>query len=414
MPATPTVLVAGAGVVGLATAALLATGRCADRLRVVVLDARPIPRWRAEDMDPRVYALSRASQQLLAHVGVWDRIAETRAAPYRRMRVWEGTDAHAASALDFDSADIGEPDLGHIVEDTLLRTVLADKLAAAREAQLVIGSEIQSVETAPSEVVVELKDGGGLRGSVLLAADGSDSTVRRLLDLPVAGHRYEQSAVVTHVTSAGEHQGTAWQRFLPGGPLALLPLADGRSSIVWSLPTADAERLLAASDDEFLAELGAASLGCIGELTACSKRVSFLLQALHALKYTAQRVALLGDAAHTVHPLAGQGMNLGILDAASIAAVVEDALLAGEDVGDLKVLRRYERQRKGDNLAMLAAFDGLNRLFRLPSWAAPARSLALSAVEAAPPVKRLLMQKALGLEAGRRHQLRWSRAELQA
>src|SRR5262245_20726154 len=414
MRSPPTVLVAGAGVVGLATAALLATGRCADRLRVVVLDARPIARWSAADMDPRVYALSRASQQLLAHVGAWSRIVETRASPYRRMRVWEGTDAYAASALDFDSADIGEPDLGHIVEDALLRTVLADRLAAAREAQLVIGAEIAGVNLGSSEVVVALKDGGSLRGAVLLAADGSDSTVRRLNGLPVAGHRYEQSAVVTHVTSAGDHQSTAWQRFLPGGPLALLPLADGRSSIVWSLPTADAERLLAASDAEFLAELGAASLGCVGELTACSKRVSFPLQALHARKYTAPRVALLGDAAHTVHPLAGQGMNLGILDAASIAAVVEDALLAGEDLGDHKVLRRYERQRKGDNLAMLAAFDGLNRLFRLPGWAAPARSLAFRAVEAAPPVKRLFMQKALGLTAGRRHQVRWSRAELQA
>lgn len=414
MAATPTVLVAGAGVVGLATAALLATGRCADRMRVVVLDARPLPRWRGEEMDPRVYALSRASQQLLAHVGVWQRIAETRASPYRRMRVWEGADAYGASALDFDSADIGEPDLGHIVEDTLLRTVLADTLTAAREAQLVIGAEIESVEAGGSEVVAALKDGGTLRGAVLLAADGSDSTVRRLGGLPFAAHRYEQSAVVTHVTSSGDHQSTAWQRFLPGGPLALLPLADGRSSIVWSLPTADAERLLAASDAEFLAELGVASLGCIGELTACSKRVAFPLQAVHALKYTAPRVALLGDAAHTVHPLAGQGMNLGILDAASIAAVVEDALLAGEDVGDLKVLRRYERQRKGDNLAMLAAFDGLNRLFRLPSWAAPLRALTLSAVEAADPVKRLLMQKALGLDAGRRHQVRWSRAELQA
>jgi ubiquinone biosynthesis UbiH/UbiF/VisC/COQ6 family hydroxylase len=201
---------------------------------------------------------------------------------------------------------------------------------------------------------------------------------------------------------------------LPGGPLALLPLADGRSSIVWSLPTADAERLLAASDEEFLAELGIASAGVIGELTACSKRVGFALQALHALKYTAPRVALLGDAAHTVHPLAGQGMNLGILDAASIAAAVEDALSAGEDVGDLKVLRRYERQRKADNLAMLAAFDGLNRLFRLPGWAAPLRVLGLRAVETAHPVKRLLMQKALGLRAGRRLEVRWSRAELQA
>ena len=414
MPAQPTVLVAGAGVVGLATATLLATGRCADRLRVVVLDARPVPRWRAEDMDPRVYALSRASQQLLAHVGAWGRIEEARAAPYRRMRVWEGADAYAANALDFDSADIGEPDLGHIVEDTLLRTVLADNLAATREAQLVIGAEIESVDTRANDITVALKDGGTLSGAVLLAADGSESTVRRLGALPTAGHRYEQMAVVTHVTSAGSHQQTAWQRFLPGGPLALLPLADGRSSIVWSLPTADAERLLAASDAEFLAELADASAGVIGGLTACSKRVAFPLQALHALKYTAQRVALLGDAAHTVHPLAGQGMNLGILDAASIAAVIEDALLAGEDIGDLKVLRRYERERKGDNLAMLAAFDGLNRLFRLPGWAAPLRALGLRAVEAAHPVKRLLMQKALGLEAGRRHQVRWSRAELQA
>src|SRR5436190_8549323 len=232
MAPTPTVLVAGAGVVGLATAALLATGRCADRMRVVVLDARPLPRWRGEEMDPRVYALSRASQQLLAHVGVWQRIAEMRASPYRRMRVWEGADAYGASALDFDSADIGEPDLGHIVEDTLLRTVLADRLTAAREAQLVIGAEIESVEAGASEVVAALKDGGTLRGAVLLAADGSDSTVRRLGGLPFAAHRYEQSAVVTHVTSSGDHQSTAWQRFLPGGPLALLPLADGRSSIV--------------------------------------------------------------------------------------------------------------------------------------------------------------------------------------
>jgi 2-polyprenylphenol 6-hydroxylase len=414
MRSTPTVLVAGAGVVGLATAALLATGRCADRLRVVVFDARPIPRWRADDMDPRVYALSRASQQLLAHVGVWERIAEARASPYRRMRVWEGADAFAPSALDFDSADIGEPDLGHIVEDTLLRSVLADRLSSAREAQLVIGAEIGAIDAGARDVVVSLKDGGSVRGAVLLAADGSDSTVRRLSGLPVAGHGYEQTAVVTHVTSAADHQSTAWQRFLPGGPLALLPLADGRSSVVWSLPTADAERLLAASDADFLAELGSASAGAIGELTACTKRVGFALQALHALKYTAPRVALLGDAAHTVHPLAGQGMNLGILDAASLAGVVEDALLAGEDVGDHKVLRRYERQRKGDNLAMLAAFDGLNRLFRLPGWAAPLRALGLRTVETAHPVKRLLMQKALGLAAGRRLEARWSRAELQA
>ncbi len=414
MASTPTVLVAGAGVVGLATAVLLATGRCADRLRVIGLDARASPRWRAEDMDPRVYALSRASQQLLEHVGVWQRVTQARAAAYGRMRVWEGPDAYAPSALDFDSADIGEPDLGHIVEDALLRTVLADALAAAPQAQLVSGAEIESVETQSREIVVALGESGSMRGTALLAADGSDSAVRRLLGLAAAGHRYEQNAVVTHVTSVGDHQDTAWQRFLPGGPLALLPLTDGRSSLVWSLPTLEAERLLAASDAEFLAELTAASAGVIGDLTACSKRVSFPLHALHALRYTAPRVALLGDAAHPVHPLAGQGMNLGLLDAASIAAVIEDAVLAGQDVGDLKVLRRYERQRKGDNLAMLAAFDGLSRLFGMPGWAATVRQLGLRAVEAAHPVKRLLMRKALGLEAGHRHRVRWSRAELQA
>ena len=414
MASEPTILIAGAGVVGLATAVLLATGRCADRLRIDVLDARPIPRWRADETDPRVYALSRASQQLLEHVGVWQRVAGSRAAPYRRMRVWEGPDAYAPSALDFDSADIGEPDLGHIVEDALLRTVLADALAAAPQAQLTIGAEIESVEIGARDVAVALRDGGRLRATALLAADGSDSTVRRLLGLPVAGHRYEQTAIVTHVTSSAEHRETAWQRFLPGGPLALLPLADGRCSIVWSLPSDEAERLLAATDGEFLAELGFASAGVVGELTACSKRIGFSLQALHALRYTLPRVALLGDAAHTVHPLAGQGMNLGFLDAAALAAVIEDAVLAGEDLGDHKVLRRYERQRKGDNLAMLAAFDGLNRLFRLPGWAAPLRALGMRAVEAADPVKRLFMQKALGLEAGRRYRVRWSRGELQA
>ncbi len=414
MPNPPTVLVAGAGVVGLAAAALLATGRCADRVRVLVLDARPMPRWRADETDSRVYALSRASQELLEHIGVWRSVVAARAAPYRRMRVWEGTDAFGPNALDFDSADIGEPDLGSIVEDALLRSVLGDTLAAAPQAQLQVGSAIASLAVQDREVVVELANGGSVRGTVLLAADGSDSAVRRLAQLPVTGHRYEQTAIVTHVTSSSSHQDTAWQRFLPGGPLALLPLADGRSSIVWSLPAAEAQRLLAAGDAEFLAELAAATGGPIGELTACSKRVAFPLQAMHALKYAASRIALVGDAAHTVHPLAGQGMNLGLLDAAAIAAVIEDAVLAGEDVGDLKVLRRYERERKGDNLAMLAAFDGLNRLFRLPGWASPLRSLGLRAVEAADPVKRLLMQKALGLTAARKHRVRWSRAESQA
>ena len=415
MSSAPTgVVIAGAGVVGLAVAALLATGRCADRVRVHVLDARPIPRWRAESMDLRVYALSRASQQLFEHLHAWERVMAARAAAYRRMRVFQGAEPHGHGALEFDSAEIGEPDLGHIVEDSLLRTVLADAVAAAPNATLAIGAEIAAATVESRGVSVDLREGGSIHGSLLLAADGSDSTVRRLLDLPTAEHPYGQTALVTHVTSGASHHGTAWQRFLQGGPLAFLPLTDGRSSVVWSLPTVDAERLLAVGDAEFLAALNDASAGVLGELTACSARAGFKLKALHAPRYTTARVALLGDAAHTVHPLAGQGMNLGLLDAACIAAVVEDALVAGEDPGDLKVLRRYERERKGDNLKSLAAFDGLNRLFRLAPWAAPIRALGLAAVDGAGPVKRALMREALGLRAGNRYRLRWSHAEAQA
>ncbi len=410
----PTVLIAGAGTIGLAVAALLATGRCADRLRVHVLEARPLPRWQREETYLRVYALSRASQQLFEHLGLWTGVAAGRVAPYRRMRIWEGSDPFAPGALDFDSADIGEPDLGHIVEDNLLRTVLADSLVAAPNVELGVGATIDAIETGARGVTVRLGNGGSVHGTVVVAADGADSAVRHLAGLPVTGHAYHQTALVTHVASARPHRETAWQRFLPGGPLALLPLADGRSSVVWSLPTVDAERLLATSDAEFLAELETASAGVLGAFTACTQRAGFALRALHALHYAAPRIALVGDAAHVVHPLAGQGMNLGLLDAIEMAAVIEAAVLAGEDVGDLKVLRRYERRRKGDNLKMLAALDSLHRLFRLPGWTAPVRMLGMGAVNAAGPAKRFLMRQALGLSAGSKNRLRWSHAESQA
>jgi 2-octaprenylphenol hydroxylase len=405
----PTVLVAGAGVVGLTVAALLATGRCSERLRVQVLEARALPRWREDDTDLRVYALSRASQQLLEQLDAWRTIAARRACAYRRMHVWEGADPNGA-ALEFDSADIGEPDLGHIVEDNLLRTTLVDVLAAASNAELTLGAEIESIEVERREAIVRLKSGGSARGTVLVAADGGDSAVRRLLDLPVMVLSYEQTAIVTHVASSLPHRETAWQRFLPGGPLAFLPLTDGRSSVVWSLPTQRADALLAADPDAFVAELQTASAGALGALESTTARAGFPLQAMHARHYCAPRAALVGDAAHTVHPLAGQGMNLGLLDAACIALVIEDAVLAGEDPGDLKVLRRYERERKGGNLEMLLALDALHRLFRLPGWAAPLRAAGLKAVDSSGIAKRVLMQRALGLTAGSKNRLRWSHA----
>ena len=407
--APPTILIAGAGVVGLATAALLATGRCADRLRVRVLEARAQPEWRADEMDLRVYALSRASQRALASVGAWQRVASRRACAYRRMHVWEGTDP-AAGALEFDSAEIAEPDLGHIVEDSLLRRALAEVLAAAPNAELAHGAGLEGVDIDARAARVRLADGRAAQGTLLVAADGSESAIRGLLELPVVSRSYGQTGLVTHVASERPHRETAWQRFLPGGPLAFLPLADGRSSVVWSCPSERAAELMAAEPDAFLAELQSASAGVLGELGPCSQRAGFPLQAMHARRYCAPRAVLVGDAAHTVHPLAGQGMNLGLLDAAALARVIEDAVLAGEDPGDLKVLRRYERERKGANLEMLFALDSLHRLFALPAWAAPLRGAGLRAVDSSPAAKRFFMRRALGLNAGSKNRLRWSDA----
>jgi 2-octaprenylphenol hydroxylase len=405
----PTILIAGAGVVGLSVAALLATGRCADRLRVRVLEARAQPEWRADQTDLRVYALSRASQSVLDSVGAWARVASRRACAYRRMRVWEGADP-AAGALEFDSAEIAEPDLGHIVEDSLLRRALGEVLAAAK-VELAHGAGIESVDVVARAARVRLADGRAAHGTLLVAADGGESAVRGMLELPVVAHSYGQTGLVTHVATEQPHRETAWQRFLPGGPLAFLPLADGRSSVVWSVRSERAAELLAAEPDAFLSELQSASAGVLGKLGPCSQRAGFPLQALHARHYCASRAVLVGDAAHTVHPLAGQGMNLGLLDAAALARVVEDAVLAGEDPGDLKVLRRYERERKGANLEMLLALDALHRLFALPAaWAAPLRGAGLRAVERSAVAKRFFMRRALGLNAGSKNRLRWSDA----
>lgn len=403
-----TVLVAGGGVVGLATAALIATGRCADRVHVRVLEAGALPRFDSTHFDLRVYALSRASQRVLERLRVWSAIANQRACAYRRMHVWEGDEPFGPWAIDFDSADLGEPDLGHIVEDSLLRATLAALVESLPNAEIATHADIASVEPLERGVRVTLQSGPELSGTLLVAADGTDSPVRARLAIATAERRYEQTALVARVTAARPHGDTAWQRFLPGGPLALLPLSDGSLSIVWSLPTARAEELRTAGETDFVAALQTSSAGVLGQLALAGPRAGFALRALHAWRYTAPRVALVGDAAHTVHPLAGQGMNLGMLDAAALAQTLDAAILRGEDPGDRYVLARYQRARQGDNLASLLAFDGLQRLFRLPAWLVPWRAVGLAAVDRAWPLKHALMHGALGLDSRRKNLLPWS------
>ena len=390
------VLVIGGGSVGLAVAALLGSGEHAEALQVVLLEPRSIPKWDPKHIDLRVYALSRASQWMLQQIGAWHHISEARVSPYRRMRVWESSPISGLGSLDFDSADIGEPDLGHIVEDALLREALLRQLEVLPNVELRLGLGLDKIEVGPRDVRVTTGNGEILSGNLLIAADGSDSRVRALLGLSVSGASYGQKAIVAHVGTRKEHMETAWQRFLKTGPLAFLPLTDGRSSVVWSMSSQHADSLLEQSSKKFINQLEVASEGILGGVDSVSTRASFKLRVMHSRRYCCPRVALVGDAAHIVHPLAGQGMNMGFLDAVEIVDVIENALNRGEDPGDLRTLRRYERNRKGENLKMLLALDGLNRFFRFPGISL-LRVAGLSVVNTASPVKRALMREALGL-----------------
>jgi 2-octaprenylphenol hydroxylase len=397
---TPTpvsdVVVIGAGPVGLTFAALLASSPAAEHLRLRVIDAHGPAEWDAKRMDIRVYALSRASQRAFERLALWDEICAQRASPYRRMCVWEGEAYGRPGSIEFEAAEIGEPDLGHIVEDNLIRERLTRSLMDQHRAELRFATSLESIAESPSGPRLKLTSGETLSAALVVGADGGASRVRTLLGIKAREHSYDQHAIVAHVATALPHAETAWQRFLPGGPLAFLPLADGRSSIVWSLPTARAETLLAADEAQFAAALQEASGGVLGTLRLGSPRAAFPLAMLHAHEYYRAGVALIGDAAHCVHPLAGQGMNLGLADAVCLADTLSAASLAGEHIGDARVLGRYARARKGTNLVMQRAFGALDRLFRLEEWAIPIRKLGLSAVDELPAAKRLLMRRALG------------------
>lgn len=389
------IIVAGAGPVGLLFALCLSRASIGARIRIV--DSHPPASWQERRTDPRVYALSRESQCLFGDL--WPAIAARRVSPYRRMCVWEGDRPDSRSSIVFDAAEIGEPDLGHIVEDSLLRSVLLDALAHA-DVEIAFGLGVDTVRRERAVTRVGFSDGTTAEADLVVGADGIDSRVRTAAGIQAFEKDYRQRAVVTHVVTETPHRETAWQRFLPGGPLAFLPLADGRSSIVWTNGTKEAKRLLTIDDEAFVTALQTASGGVLGRLGPCSDRLAFPLRLTHAHRYAIQGVALIGDAAHAVHPLAGQGMNLGLRDAAVLAEVLEAAAAVGQYPGDERVLRRYERSQKTRNLGMQLAFDGLNELFSRsgPSWLGPIRGVGLAAVNRVGPAKRMLIRRALGLD----------------
>lgn len=376
-------------------------GLAADAgFRVAVLDEGdpPQPSPGAE-WGARVVALSRASEQALAQIGAWPRLDATRVQPYRRMCVWDaaGT-AFDADALTFDCADIGEPNLGFIVENDAVTRAIHAALAARGHVDWQAGVRVEGVSVGERQARVQLADGQALSATLVVAADGAHSVCRELMGIAVREGDYGQRAIVSHVASRDGHGETAWQRFLPGGPLALLPLADGRSSIVWSAREDEARALEALDDDAFCRRLTEASGGAVGDVTASTPRRSFALRWLHAERYVCPRFALIGDAAHVVHPLAGLGVNLGLQDAVALAQVLSEARERGRDPGDRPILRRYARWRKAENAAMQAALGALNELFGIDRFGVSLlRRLGMRAVNRAAPLKRRLARRALGI-----------------
>ncbi len=390
-------VVVGAGITGAALAGLAAVrGVCAPERIAIVSDRFPASPNADADWDLRVFALSRASESVLRECGIWQRMRADRIFGYQRMCVWEGRGAALGQGcVVFDCAEIGEPNLGSIVDARVLQ---AHCLQAARDAGIVfIEAALQNLAATGTSSRIGLRDGRELRCRLLVGADGTESRTRELLGIESAGHAYHQDALVAHVRTEKPHQGSAWQRFLPTGPLAFLPLPDGRSSIVWSTACREAARLRGLDSDRFNAELTAAIDGTFGACEIATPIAGFPLKLQYAVDYVVPGAALIGDAAHAVHPLAGQGLNLGLLDCAALVEVLCGATGA-QAIGDLRLLRRYERWRKSENLLAAAAMDGIDRLFSNADPALTAlRSTGLSAVGRLPFARREFARRALGL-----------------
>jgi 2-polyprenylphenol 6-hydroxylase len=396
------IVIIGGGMVGACVAALIASEPALSDVRVALIEAHlpsmPPPN---SDVDLRVSAISRASERILQRAQAWPHVPLEYRSDYQAMTVWDAADKHdSRAALHFLAAEIGEPNLGYIIENRRLQWALLSSVSL-RERVTVINSQVQSLDVQSEAACITLQDGRMIRAGLIIAADGAQSKSRELVGIATSGWRYDQSAVVTHVQTEKPHRETAWQRFTPNGPLAFLPLKDGRCSIVWTNPTDEAERLIKLSNQEFARELEVASDGVLGAIVSSTPRVCFPLQLQAAKEYVRPRFVLVGDAAHAVHPLAGQGVNLGFMDAACLIETLASARRDGasiESLSELRVLRRYERWRKSENLMAMGLFDGLNKLFSNHSTVMSyARRTGFGLIESSSIAKRSLIQRALGL-----------------
>ncbi len=399
MPLEVDTCIIGAGPVGATLAAALAAGG----VRTAVVDAAPLPPMEMPEFDGRAYAIALTSQRLLAAAGVWDRLPEA-PCPILGIRVADGRPGERASplSLHFDHAEVGEDPFGWMVEARALRVALNARLPALPGLSVFAPAEAR-VERGPEGATVRLSSGQDIHARLLVGAEGRNSPLRRQAGIPVTRLDYHCMGLVGAIAHDKPHHNVALEQFLPHGPFAQLPMngIPGHphvSAIVWTERTAVARAALAMDDAAYARQIMARMGDHLGAVRPIGRRWSYPLSAMHAARYTAERLALVGDAAHGIHPIAGQGLNLGFRDVAALAEMVIEAVNAGEDPGGAALLARYQAARRPDSLVMLGATHVLERLFtsRLPPLRI-ARRLGIAAVDRMPELKRFFARRAMGM-----------------
>lgn len=422
------IAIVGSGIAGSALACALTANASsqATPLRIALIEAQPLashlPEREGEinDFDPRVSALTVASQAFLSELGVWPTMAEQGISRFEKMQVW---DAEGTGEVSFDAADVRAPVLGHIVENRVTVAALVKQLKLASNIHIFDGHSVArlrlpetSIDKQPElesqlepqlepqlQPQLELDNGTVISSTLIVAADGAHSPLRDMAGLTIREWDYQHDALVCTVRVEQPHQQTAWQRFTSHGPLAFLPLTVAANdkhycSIVWSQTPEQTAAAMAMDDDAFCAALGRAFEHRLGKVMACSQRFSFPLRQRHAIDYVKPGFALIADAAHSIHPLAGQGINLGLADVQVLSKCILAAHTRGQSVGDIAILNRYQRQRKGDNLAMMAAVEGFKRLFApIPLPLRWLRNAGMNVLQQQKKLKNQIIKYAMGI-----------------
>lgn len=386
------VVVIGGGMVG----AAVACGLGDSDLKVAVVEqTMPADFLTTQDYDLRVCAINIASKNILKNVGAWDGVLKRRFCPFSRLRVWE-----TAGYVEFNCVSINYPELGFVVENRVIQLALLDRMQQFKNIKLIAPSSVKNINYQPNQqTIVQFDDLSEIQTKVLVAADGGYSKVRQDIGFIVTSCDYKQQALVINIQTALEQQDITWQRFVHSGPQAFLPLSGCCGSVVWYNSPTEISRLKALTNQALISALSTAFPSCLGKVEKILALASFPLQRQYASHYIKPGVALVGDAAHIINPLAGQGVNLGLLDAAALAEVLIDTYAQGEDIASIRCLGRYEKMRKNNNLRMMMLMDAFYQVFsnqHLPVKFI--RNLGLGLVQKILPAKNKIMRLAMGLD----------------